>query len=209
MKITILNAPGRFDGLQEIIETVSSDTSSKLRALFDLKQLDVTISAYSKGEAPVSGIGGWAINSYRIEILLDAEREDIREVIEAELPAVLAHEVNHIERMKLKLPVETLAEHLINEGLACHFEKEFNGDELPSLFKEIQEHCWKDMFTKMKPHLANKEFHFPTFFYSGENENFPKYAGYWVGFNLVVDYLTKTGINEKEALALPSEAFFG
>ncbi|MGL5974067.1 MAG: DUF2268 domain-containing putative Zn-dependent protease, partial [Aeromonas sobria] len=36
----------------------------------------------------------------------------------------------------------------------------------------------------------------------------PKYAGYWVGFNLVANYLAKNGLNEIEVMGLPAEAYF-
>ncbi|MGL4250245.1 MAG: DUF2268 domain-containing putative Zn-dependent protease, partial [Aeromonas sp.] len=184
------------------------ETAHKLNALFDLSQLDVTFSPFAEGDAPDSGIGGWAINMYRIELQLDLERPDIKEVIITELPAVLAHEVHHIVQKKNKVEAETLAENLIFEGLACYFEQRFNGGTLPSLFKASQHHDWQALLAEMTPHLSSKQFNFLDFFYCRDNRPFPKYAGYWVGFNLVANYLAKNGLNEIEVMGLPAEAYF-
>lgn len=116
MQLTLLNDSGKFDGLDDTIRHVFAETAHKLNALFDLSQLDVTFSPFAEGDAPDSGIGGWAINMYRIELQLDLERPDIKEVIITELPAVLAHEVHHIVQKKNKVEAETLAENLILKG---------------------------------------------------------------------------------------------
>ncbi|MGL5331540.1 MAG: DUF2268 domain-containing putative Zn-dependent protease [Aeromonas veronii] len=208
MQLTLLNDSGKFDGLDDTIRHVFAETAHKLNALFDLSQLDVTFSPFAEGDAPDSGIGGWAINMYRIELQLDLERPDIKEVIITELPAVLAHEVHHIVQKKNKVEAETLAENLIFEGLACYFEQRFNGGTLPSLFKESQHHDWQSLLAEMTPHLSSKQFNYLDFFYCRDNRPFPKYAGYWVGFNLVANYLAKNGLNEIEVMGLPAEAYF-
>ncbi|MGF1689388.1 DUF2268 domain-containing protein [Photobacterium japonica] len=208
MKLTILNASGLFDSLFDHLEHHFTLSSNVLCAYFDSDTIDVTISPYESGEAPSSGIGGWAINRHRIEILLDTERHDVENVIRSELASVLAHEVNHIERMKLKLPGDTLAENLIYEGLACHFEMRFNGGHIPSLFKGMDHICWLDILEEMKPILSSKDFHFPDYFYCDESDLFPQYAGYWVGFNLVAQYINKHQISDEIALGLPADVFF-
>ncbi|WP_368191788.1 DUF2268 domain-containing putative Zn-dependent protease [Aeromonas sp. s8] len=208
MQLTLLNDSGKFDGLDDTIRHVFAETAHKLNALFDLSQLDVTFSPFAEGDAPDSGIGGWAINMYRIELQLDLERPDIKEVIITELPAVLAHEVHHIVQKKNKVGAETLAENLIFEGLACYFEQRFNGGTLPSLFKESHHHGWQSLLAEMTPHLSSKQFNSLDFFYCRDNRPFPKYAGYWVGFNLVANYLAKNGLNEIEVMGLPAEAYF-
>ncbi|MFM5615872.1 DUF2268 domain-containing putative Zn-dependent protease [Aeromonas veronii] len=145
---------------------------------------------------------------YRIELQLDLERPDIKEVIITELPAVLAHEVHHIVQKKNKVEAETLAENLIFEGLACYFEQRFNGGTLPSLFKASHHHDWQSLLAEMTPHLSSKQFNYLDFFYCRDNRPFPKYAGYWVGFNLVANYLAKSGLNEIEVMGLPAEEYF-
>ncbi|MFQ1607552.1 DUF2268 domain-containing putative Zn-dependent protease [Aeromonas veronii] len=208
MQLTLLNDSGKFDELDGTIRHVFAETAHKLNALFNLSQLDVTFSPFAEGDAPDSGIGGWAINMYRIELQLDLERPDIKEVIITELPAVLAHEVHHIVQKKNKVEPETLAETLIFEGLACYFEQRFNGGTLPSLFKASHHHDWQSLLAEMTPHLSSKQFNYLDFFYCRDNRPFPKYAGYWVGFNLVANYLAKNGLNEIEVMGLPAEAYF-
>ncbi len=78
----------------------------------------------------------------------------------------------------------------------------------PSLFKASQHHDWQALLAEMTPHLSSKQFNFFDFFYCRDNRPFPKYAGYWVGFNLVANYLAKNGLNEIEVMGLPAEAYF-
>nr|WP_194717409.1 DUF2268 domain-containing putative Zn-dependent protease [Vibrio sp. S9_S30] len=182
--------------------------SKPLCKYFDLDDVDVTLSPYEKGEAPNSGVGGWAINRYRIEIMLDTNRDDVKSIIAKEVGAVLAHEVNHIERMKLGLPRDTLAENLVYEGLACHFEQKFNGGVTPSLFPGMEDVCWRNLLEEMEPKLTSKDFNFAEYFFGTDNGRFPKYAGYWVGFNLIAQYIEEHGVTEEIALSLPADAFF-
>ncbi len=217
MKLTILNSSAQFDGLQATLQAIFEQTRARLEDMFDLSVLDVTISPFDKGEAPASGIGGWAFNAYRIEIQLDCQRPDVLDVIHNEFAAVLAHEVNHIERLKRGMPDKTLAQNLVYEGLACHFERAFNGEQLPSLFAEIQLHDWRVLLHQMRDELAIESFNFNAIFLgggapsevSGEmHTTYPKYAGYWVGYNLVREYALRYGLTDKEMLGLPDRVFF-
>ncbi|MEV3829490.1 hypothetical protein RI534_09530 [Aeromonas allosaccharophila] len=50
MQLTLLNDSGKFDGLDDTIRHVFAETANKLNALFDLSQLDVTFSPFTKGD---------------------------------------------------------------------------------------------------------------------------------------------------------------
>ncbi|WP_429124462.1 hypothetical protein [Aeromonas allosaccharophila] len=50
MQLTLLNDSGKFDGLDDTITHVFAETASKLNALFDLSQLDVTFSPFTEGD---------------------------------------------------------------------------------------------------------------------------------------------------------------
>ena len=84
----------------------------------------------------------------------------------------------------------------------------FNGGKIPSLFKGIKDVCWKGLYNKMEPKLNSNDFSFEKYFLYDGNTDLPKYAGYWVGFNLVADYLSYSGISEVEALGLQAEEYF-
>jgi len=60
----------------------------------------------------------------------------------------------------------------------------------------------------MESKLDSKKYNFEEYFLGSENHKFPKYAGYWVGYNLVNNYIQRTGISESEAVGLDAECFF-
>ena len=81
----------------------------------------------------------------------------------------------------------------------------FYGGKIPSLFKGIKDVCWKGLYKKMEPKLNSNDFSFAKYFLCDGNTDLPKCAGYWVGFNLVADYLNYSGISEVEALEVKAE----
>lgn len=149
-----------------------------------------------------------ALSSHRVELLLDCSRDDIREVIESELLAVLAHEIHHSLRMKQGAPSLTLAEQLIMEGLACHFEYTITDGKQSSLFTEFHDYDWLELLAKMTFLLHESDFPFSKIFLGLHPEEFPKYAGYWVGYNLVSRYAARCKVTDINLVTLPAEVFF-
>ena len=109
-RITLLNATGELSPLAEYLHQKLDDLSSQLSSYFDLSNndlssndlsnVDLTVSPFDRNEVPQTGIGGYCLSAYRVEILLDTQRADIKNVIEKELAAVLAHELHHLFRMR-------------------------------------------------------------------------------------------------------------
>lgn len=122
--------------------------------------------------------------------MLDTQRADIKNVIEKELAAVLAHELHHLFRMRAGENGVALGDVLIMEGLACHFERKVNGGVTPSLFENIKDQDWRPFYAEMKDKLTSLDYNFDAYFLGSDESRWPKYmGGYWVGYNLVAEYL--------------------
>lgn len=207
MQVTFLDGQNQLEMYRALIEETVEKSNEVIATFFDTSLIELSVVPFAEGDAPKWGIGGVALSSQRVELYLDAAHDSLTNIIKDELPSVLAHEVHHTQRMKTRLPSDTLLQYLILEGLACHFEKNFNGGQTPSLFADIKNNDWKAMYQYMKPKLHSNSYSFDDYFLNQKEDGLPKYAGYWVGYNLVKDYLDRTNKSEIEILDSKAEDF--
>ncbi|HCE1953716.1 DUF2268 domain-containing protein [Vibrio parahaemolyticus] len=207
-RVTLLNATGALSPVADYLYEQLNSLSLQLADHFELTNIDVTISPFGHGDAPQSGIGGYCLSPYRVEVLLDTQRTDIKTVIENELAAVLAHELHHLFRMRAGENGLTLGEVLIMEGLACHFERQVNGGLIPSLFELIKDRDWRPFYTEMKDKLTSLDYNFDAYFLGSDESRWPKYMGYWVGYNLVAEYLANFQGSELDLVGAKAEIFY-
>ncbi len=207
-RVTLLNATGALSPVADYLYGQLNSLSLQLADHFELTNIDVTISPFGHGDASQSGIGGYCLSPYRVEVLLDTQRTDIKTVIENELAAVLAHELHHLFRMRAGENGLTLGEVLIMEGLACHFERQVNGGIIPSLFELIKDRDWRPFYTEMKDKLTSLDYNFDAYFLGSDESRWPKYMGYWVGYNLVAEYLVNFHGSELDLVGAKAEIFY-
>ncbi|HCG8584520.1 TPA: hypothetical protein NJ534_005047 [Vibrio parahaemolyticus] len=207
-RVTLLNATGALSPVADYLYEQLNSLSLQLADHFELTNIDVTISPFGHGDAPQSGIGGCCLSPYRVEVLLDTQRTDIKTVIKNELAAVLAHELHHLFRMRAGENGLTLGEVLIMEGLACHFERQVNGGIIPSLFELIKDRDWWPFYTEMKDKLTSLDYNFDAYFLGSDESRWPKYMGYWVGYNLVAEYLVNFHGSELDLVGAKAEIFY-
>ena len=188
--------------------TIAPLAARKAAELLNADGIDVSISPFKPGDAPASGIGGYSFSPYRIELLLDSEREDLSEVIARELPAVLGHEMHHCVRSLSNPNPLTLGECITTEGLATHFELQMNGGELPSLFNSFPDVHWRELLEKAQPLLEEKVFSFTDWFLGTDPERLPKYTGYLIGFKAVSHYKISKQYSDLEMMNLTADELF-
>ena len=133
-KLNVLNTSSKFDSVFDLLVKKGQEALGEISAYLKLPQVDIVLSPAPKEYKSDSGILGCVTSPYVIDILLDADRKDLPEVIRNELTSVIAHEIHHLVRSSLGVQEETLFQVLISEGLACHFETYFNGNKLPNIF---------------------------------------------------------------------------
>jgi hypothetical protein len=204
----MLNATGKLNKYIPLLEDKIQYALGKIRDHFILDCIDITVTPFHKGDASPSGIGGYSLSPHRVELLLDCDREDLDEVINNELTAVLAHEIHHSVRIGLGIPSDTLGEQIITEGMACHFELAVTNGKIPSLFNNLKNHDWQPLLEQIKPLLDEKNQSVSKYFLGSEPDKFPKYAGYWIGFNLISLYVHKNKTSEFELAGMGAERFF-
>jgi uncharacterized protein YjaZ len=204
-KINILNASEKFNHVLDVLESRAVYALSEIQNYLELPNLDLVISPCSDEYKTKSGIMGCVTTPYVIDIMLDTDREDLVDIINVELPAVIAHEIHHAIRASSGVECKTLLQSLVAEGLACHFETKFNGNKLPSLFSGIQNQDWVALYEQMRPELNSEEFSYPVYFGGEDETKLPNHAAYWVGFNLVSQYINKHGGCAASLVLTPAE----
>ncbi|MGL5389930.1 MAG: DUF2268 domain-containing putative Zn-dependent protease [Shewanella sp.] len=208
IKVTLLNSSGKLSRLSAPLHSAIDKTLTRVAEFIELFEIDITISPFQQGEESPSGLGGYALSEHRVELLVDCSRDDIERVIEAELMDVLAHELHHSVRMRFHLSSNTLADQLIMEGLACHFEHTVTNGKPSSLFKDLQNYDWRIGLQQMSHLLDSTDFSLTKLFLGSHPEVFPKYAGYWIGFNLVTEYVAHHSVTDADIVGLDTTSFF-
>jgi len=204
----ILDANGKLKDHEDLLVAVVPQAATKAARFLNADGIDVSVSPYKPGDAPSSGIGGFSFSPYRVEILLDSEREDIGKIIRNELPAVLGHEMHHCVRSTYFPNPLTLWECIATEGLATHFERQMNGGVEPSLFKSFPELDWRELLEAARPLRDERAFSFHDWFLGGNPEKIPKYAGYFIGFKAVAHYQSKGNYSDLDMLKLTAEELY-
>ncbi|QBG34995.1 DUF2268 domain-containing putative Zn-dependent protease [Litorilituus sediminis] len=204
-KVTILNASKKFNPVLPLLESKAQDALNKIGKHIRLPNIDIIISPWPKEHVTTTGILGCVSTQYLIDILLDTERDDLLDIINNELPLVLAHELHHVVRTYSGVQEEKLLQVLISEGLACHFEMMFIEKNTISFFSEIKKYNWIDLYKQMDDYLDNTDFNYPLFFGGEDTSKFPNRAGYWVGYNLVSQYINKYGGCAATLVNIPAE----
>ena len=188
----ILDANRKLHRHHGLLTSILPETAIRAANLLNADGINVSVSPFKPGGAPESGIGGFSFSPYRMEILLDSEREDLEAIIYNELPAVLGHEMHHCVRSKYAAEPITFWEHITIEGLATHFERQMNGGVQPSLFNNFPEVDWRELLDAVRPIRNERAFSFRDWFLGGSPEQIPKYAGYFIGYK-VVSHFQKAG----------------
>lgn len=204
-KINILNASEKFNHVLDVLESRAVNALSDIQNYLKLPNLDLVISPCSDEYKTKCGIMGCVTTPYVIDIMLDTDREDLVDVINLELSAVIAHEIHHAVRSSSGVECKTLLQNIVAEGLACHFETKFNGNKLPYLFDDIQNQDWMLLYEQMRPELNSVEFSYPVYFGGEDESKFPNHAAYWVGFNLVSHYINMHGGCAASLASIPAE----
>ena len=185
----ILNASGKLNGLSRLIEQTVQLHTDRIAVMLGISDLDIVISHFPDLTHPVIGIGGNAYDSHRLDIYLNADNENIANSINEELLNVLSHEMHHCRRIGKVGHPKTLLDHLVIEGLACHFEEIVNNGKDNSLFAELKNQDWNLLFLKYKPLLMDDKFDFKYWFLGSSPNELPKYSGYFVGYKLVTGFM--------------------
>lgn len=203
VNILLTNANGNLSDQKEIIERAVREAESyvfpKLEVSWDIDFL-VTNRLYDI-VIPEDGVGGRTRTSDFIEFAINEEK-----ATENLISEMVVHELCHAARWgKNDEWINSLFDGVINEGIATYFEAEFVKDReektlfIKTILGRTDEENEK-ILEKLRNQLDSNYYDYDTIFFNGNNE-FPRWAGYSLGYYLVKKYLEKTGKKIEDAFA--------
>ncbi len=205
-KITCLDATKTLAPYAEDLIQRSHRVLADMCEALPLTDIDLTLCTAGKDLNLPHGIGGFAAAANRVEIIFDTTRQDLQDCIERDLVPVLVHELHHAARMSEGAAGDDrLANTLAMEGLACHFEYSMTGI-APSLFNELWDQDWRGMYRRMQPELYSTSYDRDYYLLGSQPQDFPRYAAYWVGYNIVKAYLETHDVSERELVGIEAKA---
>lgn len=205
--IHLLNSGGELEPYRERILEYAERTVSRVQDLLLLRNVDVAIMRNPWAVIPSTGIGGTAPTAHTILISLEPNTARFLEQLEVEFCATLAHELHHAMRYHNPGTMKNLADALVWEGLAQHFEIEFRGGEIPPYATLNDPSRMGELLE-----LAKLEFDAPLdytgWFFGIPSRDVPSWAGYALGFEVMRRYFARTNETAVSAWAVSAKTVF-
>lgn len=183
-QLHILNSTGKFNGLINLIESQFEASISKISKLLEIPNIDVVVD-YSTQVIPETGFSGFSPSANTVYLYLDPANENLLDNFEQEFLATLGHEIHHCIRHGGPGYGLTLADALITEGLACHFETELRNGTVPFYAKALDLNQLQSILKKLESQFESKTYDHQSLFYGSTERSIPKYTGYSIGYHLV------------------------
>ena len=178
----------------------------RISRLLRLERLDIVV-APEAWAMPAYGFNGYANSPGRITITF---KPDSPRLLDPERPVrilgTLAHEMHHVLRMRRGAEPETytLGSRFVGEGLAQCFEEEA-GAPTPFYAVALDDAALKMMAERARPLLAADDFNHDDWMFGRRNDpEWPRSAGYSLGYALVKAWLKKEGLSALEAAGVPA-----
>ena len=201
----------RLDAMGEIPTPLWQGIMRELEAarrrvaqFIELDRLDIVVAP----EAWVPqewGLCGYANSPGRITItlgpgsprLLDPERPD-------RLLGTLAHEMHHVARLRSGVETYTLGGRFVSEGLAQCFEEEA-GAPTPYYAVALDERTMRKMAERARPFLSASDHDHDAWMFGRKGDpEWPRSAGYSLGYALVGAWLRENGRSAAGSVAVPA-----
>ena len=200
-----------LDAMDEIPAQLWEDVMRELRAanervahFIQLDRLDIVV-APEAWALPAYGFNGYANSPGRITItfkpgsprLHDPERSD-------RLLGTLAHEMHHVARLRSGVETYTLGGRFVSEGLAQCFEEEA-GAPTPFYAVALDDTALRIMAERARPLLSATDFDHDAWMFGRRNDpEWPRSAGYSLGYAMVKAWLKKKKLSAVDAAGVPA-----
>lgn len=199
----ILKASGRLEKFVPCIQSAFKAGVNNITEKISLPPVDVVVEDNPNSAIDITGIGGGAPTAHLMYIHIDPLFENLSQTLDFEIRSTLAHELAHCARWHERGYGETLAEAIVSEGLADHFDIEINGGNPKPWNVALTAEILKEIKQKAEQvYYSTKYDHAKWFFGKGE---IPRWAGYTIGFSVVGDYLQKTGLKASDLISEDSK----
>jgi hypothetical protein len=191
-------APGRLDLIVGWLEDAARDLVPPLRA----ERIDVLVVPGTR-LIPDWDCNGYADGPWRITITVDPAcdgRE--KRPLEAQLRAMLAHELHHAMRSRGPGYGSTLGEALVTEGLAECYEEEV-GCPTPNYAVAVGGPALAELARLAKDELWSDGYDHPKWFFGSKTDaTFPWSGGYSLGYVLMRRWLEQAGLSASAAVSV-------
>ena len=200
-----------LDAMDEIPAQLKEDIMRELEAanervahFIQLDRLDIVV-APDTWVMQAYGFSGYANSPGRITIglnpksprLHDRERSD-------RLLGTLAHEMHHVARLRSGVETYTLGGRFVSEGLAQCFEEEI-GAPTPFYAVALNDTTMKTMAERARPLLSATDFDHDAWMFGRKNDpDWPRSAGYSLGYALVKAWLKLKKLSAVDAAGVPA-----
>ena len=200
-----------LDAMDEIPAQLKEDAMRELEAaneriagLVQLDRLDVVV-APGDYVIPELGLNGLANGPGLITITLDpnsprmSDRERPTRIL-----GLLAHEMHHVTRIRSGADTYTLGGRFVSEGLAQCFEEEV-GAPTPHYAVALDDETLAKMADKAKPLLSMLDYDRDAWMFGRRGDpDWPRDAGYSLGYALVKAWLKKRRLTAVDAADVPA-----
>ena len=194
MSITlhVLNADGRLSDIESAAKAAFAQALVRIQALLPIDGVDVLLSGEPASTVPELGLGGYSANGSRCFLFIDPAHPTLRESLAMRFAPFLAHELHHCLRWRGPGYGSSLAQALITEGLACHFEAEVTTGSLPLYAAPLPENQMTALRALAQAEAASDKYDHNRWFYG--TGDLPRWAGYALGARIVGEIMRTTRV---------------
>ena len=202
-----------LDAMDELPAQLKDDIVGELEAahervalLIQLDRLDIVV-APEVWALPAYGFNGYANGPGRITITFNPGSPRLHDPERSErILGTLAHEMHHVLRMRSggEPDTYTLGSRFVSEGLAQCFEEEV-GAPTPFYAVALDDAALHMMAERARPLLSATDFVHDGWMFGRRNDpEWPRSAGYSVGYALVKAWLNKKKLSAVDAAGVPA-----
>ena len=202
-----------LDAMDELPAQLKDDIMRELEAaherialLIQLDRLDIVV-APEAWALPAYGFNGYANSPGRITITFNPGSPRLHDLERSErILGTLAHEMHHVLRMRSggEPDTYTLGSRFVSEGLAQCFEEEV-GAPTPFYAVALDDAALHMMAERARPLLSATDFVHDDWMFGRRNDpEWPRSAGYSVGYALVKAWLNKKNFSAVDAAGVPA-----
>ena len=200
-----------LDAMDELPAALKDDIVRELQAaneriarLILLDRLDIVV-APEAWAMPAYGFNGYANSPGRITITVDPTSPRLQDPERCDrIFATLAHEMHHVARLRSGVEAYTLGARFVSEGLAQCFEEEV-GAPTPFYAVALDDELLGRMAARARPLLAADDYEHDNWMFGRKDDpEWPRHAGYALGYALVSAWLKMKALSASEAAGVPA-----
>lgn len=185
--VHIANAQGQLGGLVEPIRAAIEGARERCETVLDPLSIDVVVQALPGRVIPERGYVGYAPTGAMIQLTFDPANSNLHACLGEVLERTVVHEFHHVMRWRGPGYGRTLGEALVSEGLAGRFSEQLYGGAPEPWEDALSDEDLADLAVVAAARWTTSDYDHAQWFFG--HDDFPRWAGYTLGYRLVGRYL--------------------